>query len=105
MSDTPIEIPEDLIELIPDYYRRRAEEAIQLTELIKKNDLVTLQRLGHSVKGTAASYGFFRLGQIAKDLDEAAKKQDPAACGRAAEAFIHHVGEIASFLKTKGILS
>ena len=51
------------------------QQANCLTAL-DKNDFETFLRIGHQLKGNAASFGFEDLGLIALELENAAKESD-----------------------------
>ncbi len=47
-----------------------------MTEALAKGDFDTVRLLGHSMKGSGASYGFTEISVIGKKLEEAAKAKN-----------------------------
>lgn len=71
-----IKIAPDMADLAPNYLSNRRNDLIVLKQALLQNNLDTIQKLSHKVKGTAGGYGFDDLGLIAKELDAAAKAHD-----------------------------
>ncbi len=71
-----IQTDADLIDLIPVFVGNRKKDLDRLADLVKNQDYVEIQRLGHTLKGVCASYGFISLGQLGKTLEDQAKAQD-----------------------------
>lgn len=75
---TPIEvvISKEMDDLVPDYIKSRKIEVIKLTEALSQNNFQLIQTTGHKLSGSAGSYGFQRLSEIGRDLEESAKASD-----------------------------
>jgi HPt (histidine-containing phosphotransfer) domain-containing protein len=74
-----IPVPEKLRPLIPKFLERTAAEAARLRTALAAGDVATLEQIGHRLRGTAGGYGFDGLGEIAKQLEAAAKAGDTAS--------------------------
>ena len=68
-----IDIPE---EMKAKYIERRKQDYATCVDALAKNDYETFLRIGHQLKGNAASFGYDDLGVIAAELEKAAKAQD-----------------------------
>ena len=66
---------------IPDemkikYIERRKQDYDDCLKALVKNDFATFLRIGHQLKGNAASFGFDDLGLIAVEMEKAAHESD-----------------------------
>jgi len=68
-----VKIDRDLEDLIPDYLERRRRDITSIREAVEKNDIETIRILGHTMKGSGGGYGFDRITEIGRDIEEAAK--------------------------------
>lgn len=78
MAKNVVRIDSELEELIPNYIENRHKDIKNMTEALTKGDFETIRLLGHSMKGSGASYGFQEISVIGKKLEEAAKAKDQA---------------------------
>ncbi|WPU64319.1 response regulator [Peredibacter starrii] len=74
----PIEvvIHGEIKDLIPEFLNSRQVELTKLYLAHSNQDYVYMEETGHKLKGTAGSYGFERLSQIGKDIEECAKSRN-----------------------------
>ncbi len=68
-----VRVPADLVDLIPDYLEWRRRDLQALRAAFAVDDLETVQRIGHRIKGTGASYGFPPLTDWGRALEVAAR--------------------------------
>ncbi|MBC7458067.1 MAG: Hpt domain-containing protein [Bdellovibrionaceae bacterium] len=68
-----IDIPE---EMKAKYIERRKQDYVACLDALNKNDFETFLRIGHQLKGNAASFGYDDLGLIAAELENAARAQN-----------------------------
>ncbi|MBI1731767.1 MAG: Hpt domain-containing protein [Gammaproteobacteria bacterium] len=73
-----VKVDPDLEELIPGFLENRARDLTRLREALGKNDLPSVQSVGHSLKGVGGGYGFTRLSEIGAEMERAARAGDPA---------------------------
>jgi HPt (histidine-containing phosphotransfer) domain-containing protein len=59
-------------ELRKKYLERRRQECENCRQALQTSDFAYLEKVGHQIKGNAASFGFDTLGGIAESLEEAA---------------------------------
>ncbi len=68
-----VHVPADLADLIPDYLEWRRRDLQALHAALANDDLETVQKIGHRIKGTGASYGFPPLTEWGRALEMAAR--------------------------------
>jgi HPt (histidine-containing phosphotransfer) domain-containing protein len=73
----------EIADLVPQYLARRRAELPMLQAALQAADVGALQRAGHRIKGSAAGYGCAPLGELAAQLDAAARANDLRAAERA----------------------
>jgi len=71
---------ESISDLVPGYLKNRRSDWRKMDAALGKKDFAVLESTAHQIKGSAASFGFARLGEISGNLENAARD------GRAAEA-------------------
>ena len=75
-SDMPdfsdVDIQEGIAELIPFFIESTQQDIEQIKTAINENDLQTVRRVGHSLKGSSGAYGQERIGQIGDSIEIAA---------------------------------
>lgn len=76
-SSVPVvEVDAELADLIPQYLSNRWADLNFARRLLEKGDFYLLAGMAHRIRGSAASYGFARLGEIAKAIETAADLQN-----------------------------
>jgi len=84
-------ISKDLADLIPVFFRNRQKEVEALRSALAAGDFEQLRQLGHRMKGVGNSYGFAKVSEIGKRVEDdagAANKTAIDAC----------IGEYADYL-------
>lgn len=66
-------------ELVPAYLDARRQEVSKMMELLAAGDFERLRVLGHSLKGSGASFGFPVLTQFGASVERGAEKGDSAS--------------------------
>ncbi len=79
-----VAVSEKLRPLVPKFLERSAADVERMRAALAAGDAIALQQLAHKMYGTAGSYGFNQLGELAKQLEAAAKEN--ASAGRAVRA-------------------
>jgi CheY-like chemotaxis protein len=67
-------INSDLKELIPSFMHNTQQEIKKLQEALNQDDWPTIERMGHSIKGSSFGYGFKRMGMIGRRMQAAARE-------------------------------
>lgn len=89
-----ITIEPELWDLIPEYLERRRTDVVRLREALDGDDLGTVRRLGHNLRGSGASYGFSRISQLGRSLEQAASEHDTAVARARIEELATHLDAI-----------
>ena len=84
-------VPQDLSDLIPVFLENRKKELQQLRVAVIQNDFEQLRQIGHRMKGVGVPYGFDRVSEIGKHIQDAGTDQDR----QAAE---NHLAQYSDFL-------
>jgi len=82
-----VEVDAELADLIPQYLSNRWSDLAFARQLLANGDFYLLSRMAHRIRGSAASYGFARLGEIAQMLEAAADQQNATAVDAELEAY------------------
>jgi HPt (histidine-containing phosphotransfer) domain-containing protein len=74
-----VTVAKDLEDLIPTFMKNRVKEVESLRAALESGDFEQLRHLGHRMKGVGNSYGFERVSEIGKRIEDGAKRSDRAA--------------------------
>ncbi len=69
-----VEVDLDLEELIPGYLQNRRKDVEAIREALNSKDFESIQRMGHTMKGSGGGYGFDFISAVGLNLEEAAKE-------------------------------
>ena len=69
-------VDEDVLELLPKFFRYLEEESPKMRRTLREEDFETLADLAHTLKGTAPGFGFPDLGWLGEELMRAARRGD-----------------------------
>jgi HPt (histidine-containing phosphotransfer) domain-containing protein len=67
-----IRIDRDLEDLIPGYIENRQKDMKSILASLENEDYETIRILGHSMKGSGGGYGFDKITEIGKSIEQAA---------------------------------
>jgi HPt (histidine-containing phosphotransfer) domain-containing protein len=81
MSETAYQVvvAKDLEDLIPVFMGNRKKELEALRVALAAGDLEQLRQLGHRMKGVGNSYGFARISDFGKHVEDGARSGNRAA--------------------------
>ncbi|MFO7818654.1 MAG: Hpt domain-containing protein [Halanaerobacter sp.] len=71
-----VPVDQDLKALIPIFMDNREEDITKLKELLAESDLEGIKRVGHNLKGTGGGYGFDKITELGRQIEEAAKEEN-----------------------------
>ncbi len=71
-----VHIEEDLEELIPGFLEHRREDVLSITRALDAGDFENIMIIGHSMKGAGGGYGFDRITELGRYIEDAAKGTD-----------------------------
>lgn len=73
-----VTVAKDLADLIPVFFKNRQKELETLRTALSSGDYEQLRQLGHRMKGVGNSYGFAKVSEIGKRVEDGAKSADVA---------------------------
>ncbi|NDV19018.1 Hpt domain-containing protein [Pseudodesulfovibrio sp. JC047] len=78
MPDSPVveRIAPEFEALLPRFFEISKGDAEEMRTALNNGDFETLNRLGHTTRGTGCGYGFKGMGEIARSIELAAKARD-----------------------------
>lgn len=96
MSNGPITVRIDpmLAELVPKFLARCKQTVEEFRGAAQSGDLAAARRIGHSLFGTASSYGFDEIAAIGREIERAARDGDSEALKALAERLDAHVARV-----------
>jgi HPt (histidine-containing phosphotransfer) domain-containing protein len=71
-----VTVAKDLADLIPVFFKNRQKELETLRAALKASDFAQLRQLGHRMKGVGNSYGFAKVSELGKRIEDGAKGDD-----------------------------
>lgn len=71
-----VEIDPDLEELIPGYLQNRMKDVQDVQVLLNNKDFASIQRIGHTMKGSGGGFGFDFISAIGLALEDGANEMD-----------------------------
>jgi two-component system, sensor histidine kinase len=82
-ADTDTRAVDEISALRPEYLSSVRHDLGTLLGATESNDLATIQRLGHNMKGTGTSFGFPDITELGDSIEHAAKERDLDAASAA----------------------
>ena len=86
MPKYPVTVDQELEPVMGRYLELRRAGLAALREALAAADFETVRRLGHTLKGSAGSFGLPRLAELGTAIENAGRRGDAAAAGRLADA-------------------
>jgi histidine phosphotransfer protein HptB len=86
-----VTVARDLADLIPVFFKNRHKELETLRSALASKDFEQLRQLGHRMKGVGNSYGFAKVSEIGKRIEDGARDSDRGAIEQC-------IGEYADYL-------
>ena len=89
-----VQVSADLADLIPRYLENRRDDLAFARQLLASHDFYMLAGMAHRIRGSASSYGFNGLGDIAGAIEDAANRKDKQAVETQLTALDHFLGSV-----------
>lgn len=74
-----VTVAKDLADLIPVFFENRQKELKSLRGALAAAEFEQLRQLGHRMKGVGNSYGFAKVSELGKRIEDGAKGRDKSA--------------------------
>jgi HPt (histidine-containing phosphotransfer) domain-containing protein len=78
-STYSVVVAKDLADLIPVFMNNRKKEVETLRAALAAQDFAQLRQLGHRMKGVGNSYGFSKISDLGKSIEDNATSENRAA--------------------------
>jgi len=69
-------VAKDLADLIPVFFQNRQKEIETLRSALSAGDYEQLRQVGHRMKGVGNSYGFAKVSEIGRRVEDSARSGD-----------------------------
>jgi HPt (histidine-containing phosphotransfer) domain-containing protein len=76
MEKIVIKVDPEIADLIPGFLQNRQKDIENIMSYLKEGNFEQIERLGHSMKGSGAGYGFDGISEIGKSIEIAGKGKD-----------------------------
>lgn len=63
-----------LLPYMPKFINSQEEQISNLKSFVNKNDLVSIKKIIHTIKGNSGSYGLIHVTNICKEIEESMNK-------------------------------
>lgn len=71
-----VQVDAELEEIVPNFLKNRQKDILAIHAALKREDYEAIRILGHSMKGSGASYGFDVISDLGKAFEGAAISRD-----------------------------
>ncbi len=71
-----VKVDPEIADLIPGFLNNREKDIEDMESCLKAENFEQIERLGHSMKGSGAGYGFDGITEIGKLIEIAGKEKD-----------------------------
>jgi len=89
-----VTIAKDLADLIPVFFKNRHNELETLRAALAATDYEQLRHLGHRMKGVGNSYGFAKVSEIGKRVEDGARSNDPPAIDACIREYADYLSKV-----------
>lgn len=95
-SENKIIIPVDVRfkEILPQFLERQKANIATLREAHRSSNFDSLIYIGHMMKGGCGGYGFFRLGELAGEVELAAQSKNRDLLNEKIALMEHHFSNV-----------
>ncbi|MGA7984329.1 MAG: Hpt domain-containing protein, partial [Burkholderiales bacterium] len=87
-------VPKDIADLVPVFLNNRKKELEALRTALVAQDFAQLRQLGHRMKGVGNSYGFSRVSDLGKSIEEGAASEDRAALDASIDEYADYLARV-----------
>jgi HPt (histidine-containing phosphotransfer) domain-containing protein len=71
-----VKVDPEIADLIPGFLNNRQKDIEKMESFLEEGNFEQIERLGHSMKGSGAGYGFKGVSGIGKSIEIAGKRKD-----------------------------
>jgi HPt (histidine-containing phosphotransfer) domain-containing protein len=89
-----VRVQKDIEDLIPVFMSNRRKEIEALRLALASADFEQLRQLGHRMRGVGNSYGFERISEIGKEIEDGASAGDRAGIASCITEYSHYISNV-----------
>src|SRR5262245_51084463 len=89
-----VTVAKDLEDLIPVFMKNRGKELDTLRVALAAADFEQLRQLGHRMKGVGTSYGFHRVSDFGKTIEDGARSGDRTSIDASIRAYSDFLAKV-----------
>lgn len=89
-----VHVDPEIEDLIPGFLENRHKDIETLQEALAKGDYETIQKLGHTMKGIGAGYGFDSITDVGTALENAAKDKNTEEIRKRVGELLHYLERV-----------
>lgn len=71
-----VKVDPEIADLIPGFLNNRKKDIKDMESCLEAGNFEQIERLGHSMKGSGAGYGFEGISEIGKSIEIAGREKD-----------------------------
>jgi HPt (histidine-containing phosphotransfer) domain-containing protein len=71
-----VKVDPEIADLVPGFLKNREKDIENMESCLGTQNFEEIERLGHSMKGSGAGYGFDGISEIGKFIEMVAKEKD-----------------------------
>jgi len=86
-SPEVVHIDQSIKDLVPGYLKHRKNDIQKMKDALTESDFSTIESIAHKIKGSGESYGFKKIGQIGREIEQAAQEENYEKTNRLLEEF------------------
>ena len=90
----PVKVDSALEDLIPGFLENMSKNVELFREAIAKNDFEFCRARGHNIKGSGGGYGFHRISELGKVIEDAAKAEDMGTITKAVDEYEDYLNRV-----------
>lgn len=92
--DAEVRADPEVAPLIPAFLDKRRADAARLPALLDAGDWRVIEAIGYRMKGSGRSYGFSRITDFGRVLEDAARHEDADRARAAADALAAYLDRV-----------
>lgn len=94
VSSDVVLVEADIVDLVEAFLLRSRGVVEGVEGLLANGDFLAIARDAHNLKGSGPAYGFERLGQLARELEQAARAEDASEVARLRDLLAAHLRDV-----------
>ncbi|MEJ2567929.1 MAG: Hpt domain-containing protein [candidate division WOR-3 bacterium] len=89
-----VKVDPEIADLIPGFLKNREKDIKTMESCIKESNFEQIERLGHSMKGSGAGYGFDGISEIGKFIEIGGKEKDTEKIKKGIEELKNYLNRV-----------